>query len=109
MYAVTPTPAGRPSLGPGSKLTRPRVSLGGSLASPTFSSSSQNNTTNNNNLRRTATTPAASSPGSRPATMTPARANGAVSQAGSPESIRVGDTVRSPTGEVGTVKYAPPK
>jgi len=90
----TPTPAGRnaPAAG-GSKLGRPRASLGTALSSPTFSTSSQG-------LGRKAAASMPTSPGARPAVASRASAPG-----GSPESaIRVGDTVRAPSGEVGVVK-----
>jgi hypothetical protein len=104
MYS-TPTPIGRPGgvggLGGGSKLTRPRVSLGTNFTSPTLSTSTQNNKTVLG--RKSATTSPAmiSSPGSRTTTQ---QVNTPPLPGGSPESIRVGDTVRAPSGEVGTVR-----
>src|SRR5438270_9818174 len=93
MYA-TPTPVGRNGAGAGSKLGRPRASLGTTLSSPTFSTSSQG-------LGRKGAPSMPTSPGTRSAVASRASAPG-----GSPESgIRVGDTVRAPSGEVGTVRY----
>ena len=95
MYA-TPTPVGRNGTVPGRKLGRPRASLGTTLSSPTFSTSSQG-------LGRKGVPNMPTSPGTRSAVASRASAPG-----GSPESgIRVGDAIRAPSGEIGTVRYVP--
>src|SRR5436190_8852071 len=104
MYS-TPTPLGRPSTlgGRGSKLTRPppRVSPGTNLPSPTLSNNGRNNT---NNVGRKSLSTNSSMPSNPASRSTSQQRSTSVSTNGSPESIRVGDTVRAPSGEIGSVK-----
>src|SRR5271170_2410557 len=104
MYS-TPTPMGRPSTfrgdagGGGSKLSRPRVSMGTALTSPTLSTTSTRSAVMGRKSLSSSASASSSPVGSRSTSMT---------TNGSPETIRVGDTVRAPSGEVGTVKYTTP-
>src|SRR5271170_662190 len=103
MYS-TPTPMGRPSTfrgdaGGGGKLSRPpRVSMGTALTSPTLSTTSTRSAVMGRKSLSSSASASSSPVGSRSTSMT---------TNGSPETIRVGDTVRAPSGEVGTVKYFP--
>jgi len=119
MYS-TPTPIGRPSAlaGAGNKFARgtapaapSRPSLGtSSLASPTYSTTSTSNkssTLGRKSLSSTTSSMPSSPAGSRSTSLQHGGSNATLSTNGSPETLRVGDSVRAPGGEVGIVKYSP--